>query len=188
VRSLQRLLANSLAAKLLAVQRVSSNRVKNTPGVDGVLLNTPARKWRQAHRLNAKDYRPTPLRRIYIPKKNGKRRPLGIPVHADRPEQAVELPALDPVSETLADPCTCGFRKARGAHDVISGCFLALCRRNCAEWILEGEPDAPVLQLCEGALDVCRRESARGPDPLRRQGTRLVSVSVGRIGQQDDGG
>jgi RNA-directed DNA polymerase len=139
VRSLQRLLANSLAAKLLAVQRVSSNRGKNTPGVDGVLLNTPARKWRQAHRLNAKDYRPTPLRRIYIPKKNGKRRPLGIPVHADRAEQALELLALDPVSETLADPCSYGFRKARGAHDAIAGCFLALCRRHSAEWILEGD-------------------------------------------------
>ncbi len=139
VRSLQRLLANSLAAKLLAVQRVSSNRGKNTPGVDGVLLNTPARKWRQAQQLNAKDYRPKPLRRIDIPKKNGKRRPLGIPVHADRAEQALELLALDPVSETLADPCSYGFRKARGAHDAIAGCFLALCRRHSAEWILEGD-------------------------------------------------
>ena len=52
MRSLQRLLANSLAAKLLAVQRVSSNRGKNTPGVHGVLLNTPARKWRQVTRLS----------------------------------------------------------------------------------------------------------------------------------------
>ena len=139
VRSLQRLLANSFAAKLLAVQRVSSNRSKNTPGIDGVLLNTPVRKWRQAHQLNAKDYRPKPLRRIYIPKKNGKRRPLGIPVHADRAEQALELLALDPVSETLADPCSYGFRKARGAQDAIAGCFLALCRRHSAEWILEGD-------------------------------------------------
>jgi RNA-directed DNA polymerase len=139
VRSLQRLLANSLAAKLLAVQRVSSNRGSQTAGVDGIVLKTPAQKWRQAHQLNAKDYTPKPLRRIYIPKKNGKRRPLGIPAQADRAEQALELLALDPVSETLADACSYGFRKERGAQDAIAGCFLALCRRRSAEWILEGD-------------------------------------------------
>ncbi|WP_245232849.1 reverse transcriptase domain-containing protein, partial [Thiorhodococcus minor] len=72
-------------------------------------------------------------------KKNGKRRPLGIPVQADRAEQALELLALDPVSETLADACSYGFRKERGAQDAIAGCFLALCRRHSAEWILEGD-------------------------------------------------
>ena len=111
VRCLQRLLANSFAAKLLAVKRVSSNRGKRTAGVDGIVLKTPAQKWRQAQQLNAKDYEPKPLRRIYIPKKNGKRRPLGIPVQADRAEQALELLALDPVSETLADKCSYGFRQ-----------------------------------------------------------------------------
>ena len=58
VRSLQRLLANSFAAKLLAVRRVSSNRGKSTAGVDGIVLETPAQKWRQAQQLNAKDYKP----------------------------------------------------------------------------------------------------------------------------------
>ena len=79
VRCLQRLLARSWAAKLLAVKRVCSNRGKRTAGVDGVILDTPAKQWRQAQALNAKGYRPQPLRRIYIPKKNGKRRALGIP-------------------------------------------------------------------------------------------------------------
>jgi RNA-directed DNA polymerase len=147
VRSLQRLLAGSFAAKLLAVKRVSSNRGKRTAGVDGLVLETPAQKWRQAQQLNAKDYAPKPLRRIYIPKKNGKRRPLGIPVQADRAEQALELLALDPVSETLADPCSYGFRKERGAQDAIAGCFLALCRRHSAEWILEGD-----IRACFDAL------------------------------------
>ena len=139
VRCLQRLLANSFAAKLLAVKRVSSNRGKHTAGVDGVVLKTPAQKWRQSQQLNAKDYKPKPLRRIYIPKKNGKRRPLGIPVQADRAEQALELLALDPVSETLADECSHGFRKERSTQDAMAGCFLALCRRQSAEWILEGD-------------------------------------------------
>jgi RNA-directed DNA polymerase len=139
VRCLQRLLANSFAAKLLAVNRVSSNRGKRTAGVDGIRLETPAQKWRQAQQLNAKDYKPKPLRRIYIPKKNGKRRPLGIPAQADRAEQALELLALDPVSETLADTCSHGFRKERSTQDAMAGCFLALCRRQSAEWILEGD-------------------------------------------------
>jgi len=139
VRCLQRLLANSFAAKLLAVKRVSSNRGKRTAGVDGMVLETPAQKWRQAQQLNAKEYKPKPLRRIYIPKKNGKRRPLGIPVQADRAEQALELLALDPVSETLADRCSYGFRQGRSTQDAMAGCFQALCRHTSAEWILEGD-------------------------------------------------
>ncbi len=139
VRCLQRLLANSFAAKLLAVKRVSSNRGKRTAGVDGRVLETPAQKWQQAQQLNAKDYKPKPLRRTYIPKKNGKRRPLGIPVQADRAEQALELLALDPVSETLADRCSYGFRQGRSAQDAMAACFQALCQRTSAEWILEGD-------------------------------------------------
>jgi RNA-directed DNA polymerase len=139
VRCLQRLLANSLAAKLLAVQRVSSNRGQRTAGVDGIVLKTPAQKWQQAQQLNAKDYTPKPLKRIYIPKKNGKRRPLGIPVQADRAEQALELLALDPVSETLADTCSYGFRRARSAQDAMAACFQVLAQRTSAEWIFEGD-------------------------------------------------
>jgi RNA-directed DNA polymerase len=139
VRCLQRLLANSFAAKLLAVKRVSSNRGKRSAGVDGLVLETPAQKWRQAQQLNAKDYKPKPLRQTYIPKKNGKRRPLGIPVQADRPLQALELLALDPVSETLADKCSYGFRQGRCAQDAMAACFQALCQQTSAEWILEGD-------------------------------------------------
>ena len=139
VRSLQRLLVHSFAAQLLAVKRVCSNRGKRTAGVDGVVLDTPEARWRQAQQLNAKDYEPQPLRRIYIPKKNGKRRPLGIPAQADRAEQALEQLALDPVAECLADTGSYGFRKERSTQDAMAGCFLALCRKHSAEWILEGD-------------------------------------------------
>jgi RNA-directed DNA polymerase len=139
VRSLQRLLRKSLAAKVLAIKRVTSNRGKNTAGVDGIVLNTPEQKWQQAQALHRQGYQPLPVRRIYIPKKNGKKRALGIPAQCDRAEQALDLLALDPVSETLADSCSYGFRKARSPQDAMSRCFLALARRNSAEWILEGD-------------------------------------------------
>jgi len=139
VRCLQRLLASSFFAKLLAVRRVSSNRGKRTAGVDGFVLKTPAQKWQLAQRLHAKDYEPKPLRRTYIPKKNGKRRPLGIPSQADRAEQALDLLALDPVSETVADTYSFGFRKGRSAQDAIQRCFQLLSRRISPEWVLEGD-------------------------------------------------
>ena len=73
VRSLQRLLARSLAGKLLAVKRVSENRGKKTAGVDNKLLDTPAKKWQQSCHLNQADYKPQPLKRIYILKKKWKK-------------------------------------------------------------------------------------------------------------------
>ena len=148
VRSLQRLLRKSLGAKLLAVQRVTSNQGKNTAGVDGIVLSTPEQKWQQAQALHRQGYQPLPVRRIYIPKKNGKKRALGIPAQCDRAEQALDLLALDPVSETLADSCSYGFRKERSPQDAMARCFIALAKRTSAEWILEGD-----IRACFDAFD-----------------------------------
>lgn len=79
VRCLQRLLTRSLAARLWAVRRVTTNRGKRTPGVDGVIWRTSKEKLAAVESLTRRGYRPQPLRRVYIPKRNGKRRPLGIP-------------------------------------------------------------------------------------------------------------
>ena len=78
VRSLQRLLSNSLSAKLIAIKRVISNSGKRTPGVDNILIDTPRKRWDTLKNLNLPEYKAKPLKRIYIPKKNGKKRPLGI--------------------------------------------------------------------------------------------------------------
>lgn len=138
-RGLQRLLIRSRSAKLMAVRRVTSNRGKRTAGVDKVKLNTPAAKWQAARQLNRPDCKPKPLRRICIPKKNGKKRPLGIPTMHDRCEQALELLALDPMAECSADKCSNGFRKKRGAHDAIEGCHNALRLKGSPKWILEAD-------------------------------------------------
>lgn len=139
VRSLQRLLARSLSGKLLAVKRVSGNKGKRTAGVDNKLLDTPVKKWLQVCHLNRKCYKPKPLKRLYIPKKNGKKRPLGIPVMHDRTEQALELLGLEPVSECTSDNHSYGFRKKRSAQDAIGACFNALRGDGSSHWILEGD-------------------------------------------------
>src|SRR5580658_10968381 len=78
VKALQRLLTHSYSGKVLAVRRVTENDGKRTPGVDRVLWNTPEKKMEAVRSLKRRGYHPRPLRRVYIPKSNGKRRPLGI--------------------------------------------------------------------------------------------------------------
>ena len=139
VKALQRLLTHSFSGKALAVRRVTENQGKNTPGVDKVTWNTPHKKINAIYSLRQRDYHPQPLRRIYIPKKNGKRRPLGIPVMKCRSMQALYLLALDPVAETLADPNSYGFRPGRSTADAIEQCFKILGKRASPQWILEGD-------------------------------------------------
>src|SRR3972149_6758565 len=79
VKALQRLLTHSFSAKALAVRRVTENQGKRTPGVDGITWDTPVKKGHAIAALQQKGYRPQPLRRVYVPKKNGKQRPLSIP-------------------------------------------------------------------------------------------------------------
>jgi RNA-directed DNA polymerase len=103
VNSLQGILVRSRCARLLAVRRVTTNKGKRTPGVDGVLWNTSRKKIDAAMSLSPNGYKPSPLKRTYVPKKNGKRRPLGIPTMKDRAMQALFKLALEPVAESLAD-------------------------------------------------------------------------------------
>ena len=139
VNSLQWLLTHSRSAKLLAVRRVSQNKGSKTPGIDGVIWNTDARRMKAVNQLSRKTYKAKPLKRIYIPKKNGKLRPLGIPCMVDRAQQALHLLALEPVSETLADPNSYGFRSNRSTADAVSQCFKCLALKKSAKWILEGD-------------------------------------------------
>ena len=138
-RALQRLLTRSWAAKALAVRRVTTNRGKKTAGVDGILWTTSQQRWEAIAQLRRRGYRPQPLRRVYIPKKNGKMRPLSIPTMLDRAMQALYKLALEPVAETWADRNSYGFRKHRSAADAIQQCYMALAKRGSARWVLEGD-------------------------------------------------
>ena len=140
VKALQWLLTHSFSGKALAVNRVTENKGKDTPGVDGETWSTPEAKADAMRSLQRKGYHPQPLRRVYIPKSNGKQRPLGIPTMKDRAMQALHLLALDPVSETTADRNSYGFRKARSAHDALEQCFTALGKPSkSAQWVLDAD-------------------------------------------------
>ena len=95
VKALVYLLTRSFSGRALAILRVVSNSGAKTPGVDGVLWNTPEAKSAAFGTLRRHGYQPQPLRRVYIPKSNGKRRGLGIPTMADRAMQALHLLGLD---------------------------------------------------------------------------------------------
>ena len=137
--ALQHLLTSSFYAKALAVKRVTSNKGKKTPGVDGVLWKNTRVKGQAILSLRRRDYKPQPLRRIYISKKNGKKRPLSIPTMKDRAMQALYKLALAPVAETTADRNSYGFREGRGCADAIAAGFNALSKPNSATWVLEGD-------------------------------------------------
>ena len=138
-KALQWILTHSLHAKLLAVKRVTSNKGKKTPGVDGILWKGPRAKIQAAYSLQRHGYRAQPLRRIYIPKKNGKMRPLSIPTMYDRAMQALYKLALAPVAETSADRNSYGFREGRSCADAVAAAFNALSKPNSATHILEGD-------------------------------------------------
>src|SRR3989441_6542742 len=138
-RALSWLLTHSRSAKLLAVKRVTGNKGAKTPGVDNIIWRTDRQKYAAAQNLKRRGYRPLPLRRHYIPKKNGKKRPLSIPVMRDRAMQALHALALKPIAEQLADRNSYGFREGRSCADAIGQCFCALAKTYAPVWVLEGD-------------------------------------------------
>ena len=138
-KALMYLVSKSFYAKLLAVFRVTTNKGGMTPGVDNVVWVDGIDKLLAAKNLITRGYAPKALRRVYILKKNGKKRPLSIPCMHDRAMQALFALALDPVAETTADPNSYGFRAKRSCADAIAQCFLSLCRKVSAQWVFEAD-------------------------------------------------
>ncbi len=139
VKALVHLLTHSFSGRVAAVLRVTENQGAKTPGVDQEVWDSPEKKATAWPALRPRGYQPQPLRRVYIPKSNGKKRPLGIPTLHDRAMQALYLLGLDPIAETTGDPHSYGFRTGRCCADALQRCFQVLCHQTSAAWVLEGD-------------------------------------------------
>lgn len=163
VHKLQRLLVSSFYSKLLAVRKVSQdNQGKKTAGVDGIKSLTPKQRFKMVDKLNLKD-KSKPTRRVWIPKSNGEKRPLGIPTIEERAKQCLIKLALEPEWEALFEPNSYGFRPAMSAHDAIEAIFKTIKQK--AKYVLDAD-----IAKCFDKIDHDKLLQKLGTYPkLRRQ-------------------
>jgi RNA-directed DNA polymerase len=162
VRSLQKLMLKSYSNRLVSVRRVTQTNVgKNTPGVDKLVIKTPAARGRMVDELaHYTLWKAKPARRVYIPKANNKLRPLGMPVVADRCLQAMVKNALEPFWEAKFEGTSYGFRPGRSGHDAIEKIFGLARPNKTKKWVLDAD--------IRGAFDHISHEyllKAIGPVP-----------------------
>ncbi|MER7694822.1 reverse transcriptase N-terminal domain-containing protein, partial [Streptomyces sp. NPDC097610] len=166
VRNLQKLMLRSRSNTLVSVRRVTEiNAGRKTAGIDGRVVLLPQGKAELADwvQLRAAPWRPLPVRRVYIPKANGRQRGLGIPVIIDRCLQAVALNALEPEWEARFEPRSYGFRPGRGCHDAIGAIFLAAKGKSPKrQWIFDAD-----LAAAFDRIDHDRLLAAIGQFPAR---------------------
>ncbi len=189
VRNLQKLMLRSRANTLLSVRRVTEiNAGRKTAGVDGRTALLPQSKvmltdWAQ---YRAKTWTPLPVKRVHIPKAGGKKRPLGIPVIADRVLQARVVNALEPEWEARFEPKSYGFRPGRGCHDAISAIYLTLKGKNPQRmWVLDAD-----LKAAFDRIDHEYLLSQLGAFPARELVRRWLKAGVvdrGRLAPTEEG-
>lgn len=141
VRRLQKLMMGCYSNILLAVRRVTQiNRGKNTPGVDKLVVKTPEARGILVDALSKFiPWKPLPTKRVYIPKSNGKKRPLGISTIIDRCLQAIVKNALEPYWETKFEISSYGFRPGRSAHDAIGKIYQIACPHRKKKWLVDAD-------------------------------------------------
>ncbi|MFE3003451.1 reverse transcriptase N-terminal domain-containing protein [Nocardia sp. NPDC059246] len=189
VRNLQKLMLRSRANALMSVRRVTEiNAGRKTAGIDGEVVTDAEQKtdmvdWLQ-HRTAA--WSPRPVKRVFIPKSNGRRRGLGIPVIADRALQALVVNALEPEWEARFEPKSYGFRPGRGCHDAIVAIHTTVSRTDARRvWILDAD-----LAAAFDHLDHAHIVGSLGTFPalgLVRQWLTAGVVDQGRFAPTEEG-
>ena len=142
VRNLQKLMLRSRSNTLLAVRRVTEiNAGRLTAGVDGrIVLGADAKAALADGIHRRRPWQARPVKRLYIPKADGRRRPLGIPVIVDRALQARVAAALEPEWEARFEPRSYGFRPGRSCQDAVQAIFSTVKGRNPARrWVLDAD-------------------------------------------------
>ena len=189
VRNLQKLMLRSRSNALVAVRRVTElNAGRKTAGVDGKVVVRAEQKAEMADWLQhqAEPWSPRPVKRVYVPKSNGRRRPLGIPVIADRCLQALTVNALEPEWEARFEPKSYGFRPGRGCHDAIVAIHTAASRTDAKRlWVLDADLTAAFDRLNHD--HIC---ASLGTFPARgmvRQWLQAGVIEDGRFAPTEEG-
>jgi len=140
VRSLMKLMLRSYSNLLLSVRRVTQdNQGRQTAGIDGQTVLTPTQRVELVKDMRKYTlWKARPTKTVYIPKANGKQRPLGIPTIRDRVAQAVVKNAFSPGWEARFEENSYGFRPGRSCHDAIQQCHLRLSKGKDT-WVLDAD-------------------------------------------------
>jgi RNA-directed DNA polymerase len=181
VKSLQKLLVRATSNKLLAIRRVTQeNQGKYTPGIDGVVCDTPqARMELFQSGLDLKDYQPKPVKRVYIPKDNGDKRPLGIPCVQDRVMQTIVKAVLEPEWEAKFEANSYGFRPGRCTMEAIEAIHTTSSQKGSSQWILDGD--------ISGCFDNINHEALLARIPLfTHHLRRMLKAGVIELGHYTD--
>jgi RNA-directed DNA polymerase len=116
------------------------NKGKNTPGVDKMLVKTPGARGDLVDELSRyTPWKASPVRRVYIPKANGKKRPLGIPTIKSRCLQSIVKNALEPYWEAKFEGTSYGFRPGRSAHDAIARIYIIAGPHRKKKWVVDAD-------------------------------------------------